>query len=103
MTNKTNTHIPCKTLERTPFNRHIVLDVARVGENGIVARKATAFEFLWRIIVDTERAFFIPSSTGIWGLQTFIDFIVAVAASEAVRAFQIVATEILTIFSDRNS
>jgi hypothetical protein len=93
MTNKTNTHIPCKTLERTPFNRHIVLDVARVGENGIVARKATAFEFLWRIIVDTERAFFIPACTGIGRSLTFIDVIFAVTSAEAVGAFLIAATE----------
>jgi hypothetical protein len=104
MAYKTNANIPWQTFEGTPFDLDIlVLDIGRIGENSVVARKAAAFEFLWRIIVDTERAFFIPPSTGIWRRLTFIDFIVAVAASEAVGAFQIVATEILTIVSDRNS
>ncbi len=93
MTNKTNTHIPCKTLERTPFNRHIVLDVARVGENGIVARKATAFEFLWGVVVDTEGASFIPACTGIRRSPTFVDVIFAVTSFKTFGTFLVVATE----------
>jgi hypothetical protein len=54
MTKELDTHIPWNTLEGTPFDWHRVRYVLRVGENGIVTWSATALEFLWRIIVDTE-------------------------------------------------
>jgi hypothetical protein len=96
-------HILWKALEWTPFDWHIVRNVARIGENGIITRETTAFEFLWRIVVNTERAFFRPPSTGKWRSLTFIHLTSAVEASIAVRAFNI-ATEdlILTIANNRD-
>jgi hypothetical protein len=55
MANKINTKISLNTLKRAPFGWHnVVVDVASIGEDGFVAREATAFELLWKIVVDTE-------------------------------------------------
>ncbi len=54
VTNETDTNIFWDTFEGTPIHRNIVLDVVCVREYNIVARKTTAFEFFWRIIVHTE-------------------------------------------------
>jgi hypothetical protein len=52
MTNVVDTRILCNTLEGTPFDWNIVLNVGSLGEDGIITRAAAALEFLRRIIVD---------------------------------------------------
>jgi hypothetical protein len=54
MAKEINTHVAWNASDRTPFHWHVVLDVASTGKNGIVARKTTTFESLWRVVVDTE-------------------------------------------------
>jgi hypothetical protein len=54
MANEIDAHIRWKALERTPFDWHIVRDVAGIGENGIISSTTAALEFLWRIVVNTE-------------------------------------------------
>jgi hypothetical protein len=54
MANKTDAHIPRNTLNGSPLEWHVLRDVASVGENGIIAGEAPTFEFLWRVVVDTE-------------------------------------------------
>ena len=65
MTNEFDTDIFWKTLQGTPFYCNIVMDVTSVGEDGVVARETTAFEFLGRIIIDAEGAASVPTSTWI--------------------------------------
>ena len=72
MANEIDTHVSCNTLERTPFDWHVVFDVASVGENGIVAREAPTFEFLWRVVVDTERPLLVTPSAGVRRRFTFV-------------------------------
>jgi hypothetical protein len=86
MTNKTDTDIPCKTLERTPFNCHIVGYIARIGEKGFIARETTALEFLRRIIVDTECADPVPAGTWIGRCLTLVDIVCTVSTMESVWA-----------------
>jgi hypothetical protein len=54
MANNTNARVLWNALERALFNWHVVRHVASIGKNGIVARKTTTFESLWRVVVDTE-------------------------------------------------
>lgn len=87
-----------KTFEGTPLHCHIVADIARIGENGFVARQTTAFELFGSVIVNTEGTVFVPPSAGIRICLTFIDVIFAIDALVAIRA-SLIATEelILTI------
>jgi hypothetical protein len=91
MTNKTYTHIPCKTFERTPFHCHIVPYIASIRENGFIARETTTFEFLRRIVVHTERAKFVPVGTWIGQCLTFVDGMCAVSAFESIGALLIMS------------
>jgi hypothetical protein len=86
MTNKTDADIPCKTLERTPFDCHIVHYIARIGEKGFIARETTALEFLRRIIVDTECADPVPAGTWIGRCLTLVDIVCTVSTVESVGA-----------------
>ena len=88
MTHDTNTYIPWNTLKGTPIDRHIVLDVGHVGQNGFVIRKTTAFKFFWWIIVNTVGADLVPSSTWIGRiLLTLVDVFCAVNTLESIWAF----------------
>lgn len=86
MTNEAHADISWDTLQWTPIDSHIVGDVTGVRENGVVARETTAFVFLWRIEVDTERAFFLPTSAWVGRQLAFIHTSFAIDALIAVWA-----------------
>ena len=73
MTNGIDTHVAWNTLDRTPFGWHVVLDVASIWENGIIAGETPTFESLWKIVVHTERPFLDPFRAGVRRGLTFIN------------------------------
>lgn len=88
MANKINANISCNTLNRAPIDCHVVVDVAGIGENGIVAGETTTFKFLWKIVVDTVRSFLVPPGAGVRRLLTFVNNLVVLAVARGGRRDQ---------------